>query len=49
MRALFSSVRALRLWLLKRLSFEAGLLLIFKRLANLVGMLKGIKECKSYL
>lgn len=47
LRALFSPVRALRLWLLKILSLEAGLLLVFKRLANLIGMLKGIKECKS--
>jgi len=49
LRALLSSLRALRLWLTKKLSFEAAILLVFKRLANLVGMLKGLREHKRAL
>ena len=42
-------LRALRLWLTSRFGFEVALLLIFNRLANLVGMLKGLREYKRRL
>jgi len=47
LRALFTPFRVLRLWLADMLSFEAALLLIFKIFANLVSMLKGLREYKN--